>query len=500
MYFERFRPLIAGLVVLLAGFTVASCSSTGSKNLEKALPSWVTHTPSDEGDSYVFVGSGTSESGDIGTAEKAAAADLRDQIVSYLGVQVTSTSTATAKGSLDSYQAQVEQTVVSKSKAEVAGLRIADRFPLQRGKSLTIYLKALYNKVDLDREKARLQALFAEIDDAVSIPEKKGDNLAASGDIFGAIDQYTLAAAAALNPNVDNARIRLERNLGKAQTLLSRLTILPLIGRQTTEVGQAFPKPFAVKVVLGSTLTDPPVSGVSLRFNYKKKVNGRLVFASEMIKTDNKGVASFAYPVPDFATTDNVIVVFDIGPFLDRLSGVPRSSRDRVEALEDTVGKSRVNLPFTVVSGARKIPLSLLLLELDSQGAVLSHFDAQSSLTSVLTKADFRITTLRSTDEASLANASDDRVLSTLRKIAEREGAKRLGFGTASITQLTEDGGMFTAQVNGQFKVWDLHTGNLLYSESKTRIAVGSDKVSATANAMRQLGEEFGKSLVDNLP
>lgn len=463
---------------------LVSCASTPT-GLGNNVPSWVLKTPQTEGDSYVFVASGTSASGDAGEAEKAAAVDLRDQIISYLGVKVTSTTSATAKGSLDSFRTSVEQSVVSQSKAEIAGLRIADRFPLKQGQNLTIYLKALYNKADLDQEKARLAALFAQINDSVSKPEQKGDLLNATGDIQGALDQYTQAALAALNPQVDNGAISFARNLGKATTMVSQLTLLPQTNPSSTVVGQPFAQPFAVKLVRGSGAEAVPIAGASLRFNYKVRQNGHLVLRSVPETTGSDGIALCHLPAPDFAGQAELIVVLDAGPFLDRLSQVPYESRTPVDALEDAVGKTRVNIEYRVVSAALKYPIAW----------ACPQADASSGWTEVMTKAGFQLHTVSS---EGLEGASEEKAFRLL--VSRSPRTPRVAWGEFRVEQTGKDGDMVTARVTGTVKVEETATARLLYSVTRTRWGVGASLSEAETSAFHQLGADLGTSVVDNLP
>ncbi|NNM53759.1 MAG: hypothetical protein HKM05_03440 [Spirochaetales bacterium] len=464
--------------------TLASCASAPA-GLGTNVPSWVLKTPQTEGDSYVFVASGTSATGDAGQAEKAAAVDLRDQIISYLGVKVTSTTSATAKGSLDSFRTSVEQTVVSQSKAEIAGLRIADRFPLKQGQSLTLYVKALYNKADLDQEKARIAALFAQIDDSVSKPEQKGDLLNSTGDIQGALDQYTQAALASLNPQVDNGAISFARNLGKATTMVSQLTLIAQENPRSTVVGEPFPQPFAVKLVRGTGADALPVAGASLRFNYKVRQNGHLVLRSVPEMTGQDGIATCQLPAPDFAGHAELIVVLDAGPFLDRLSQVPYESRTPVDALEDAVGRTRLNIAYQVVSAALKYPIAW----------ACAQNEASSGFTQVMTKAGFQ---LRSVSSEGLGGASDERILRLLTSRSPR--TPRVAWGEFRVDQTGKDGNMITARVSGTVKVEEVATGRLLYSVTRGRWGVGASVKEAETSAFHQLGADLGTSVIDNLP
>lgn len=498
------------IIACSLGGVFVSCSSAPQVPVAKAapaqapvatvtLPDWVVHTPKTEDDDYVFVASGTDPTGDLGAAEKAAAQDLKDQVTTYLGVKVTTTTNAKAKGSLDSYQANVEQSVVSQSKAQVSGLRVSERFPVQTGASLTLYIKALYKQSELDREKARIAALFIEVQDAVAKPEAEGDRLAAQGNYMDAVSQYVLAASAATGPEIENASIKMDRNLGKAQTILSKVRLISQTPPQKTTLGVPFGQTFDVLVVYGSQENPTPLAGVNLRFNYKTRKSGRVLMAGAAVKTDEKGLASFTFPTPDFAARDNLIVVLDVNPFLERLALLPKAQQNKVSAIEDVSAQSRLTLPYTIESAAKETPLALALLDLDDAANPLKKPESANAVQEVLTKAGFTLSPIPGFDPAKLRNLDDGAALGALRPLVDKS-IPRVAFGTLSVSEVSQDGKVFTARAVGTIKVFDLASGKLLYVLTKSRRSIGGDKTTAVAASLRELGTDLGTTLVDELP
>ena len=118
--FLRVRLLlpVSILFILLFGCATASQKSINSNTVRKP-PDWVFTPPPLDNRYMYFTGSGTSRTGDIAEGEQIARGVVLDAIMRYLGVDITSKTTAVAKGSLDSFKTDITQTLTSKSSGKI---------------------------------------------------------------------------------------------------------------------------------------------------------------------------------------------------------------------------------------------------------------------------------------------------------------------------------------------------------------------------------------------
>ena len=100
------------------GLLFSSCLSSP---LSKA-PEWVFAPPKPDSTTTYFVGQATSKGG-LTEAMGDAEANLVAAIVQYLGVEVRVDTNATAKATLDSYSAELKQSVVTQGSGRLAGFK-----------------------------------------------------------------------------------------------------------------------------------------------------------------------------------------------------------------------------------------------------------------------------------------------------------------------------------------------------------------------------------------
>lgn len=202
---------------------LASCVSEPAP---AKAPEWILSTPAPDATYTYFVASSSDAKGDDALATADAANALISQITRYMGVEVTVSSTGEAKGTLDSYSAEVTNVVKQSGSSRVSGFSIKDRYAVRDGSMVTVYILAQYVTADLNKEKARIAALFKEKEDAVAKPEAAGDAAVSDGRIFDAVKSYVSAVVAASGSDIDNAAIKMERNVNKTRTLLDRKSVV----------------------------------------------------------------------------------------------------------------------------------------------------------------------------------------------------------------------------------------------------------------------------------
>ena len=142
--------------VVLAGLLAAGCAS-GPEAGSEAPPQWVLTAPPEK-DGYVYyVGAG--ERGSIAASEEAARQEIINEIMQFIGVDVTSEADTTVKATLDSYQAEMVSSIKVQGSAKLKSLALEDKW-VNPADGTSVYLLVKYSKADLIAEQKRLEALI----------------------------------------------------------------------------------------------------------------------------------------------------------------------------------------------------------------------------------------------------------------------------------------------------------------------------------------------------
>jgi hypothetical protein len=460
-------------------------------------PDWATATPQPDAAYHYFTGAGTSGKNDQAQAEQTARGALIDEIMRYIGVKVTSETTAVARASIDSFKTDVMQSVTQTGSGRIAGLEIADKFVEKRSNGTTVYLLARYNKTDLAKEKKRIEDIFIEQQRAVSGPEEAARRLEAEGDYFAAVVKYIEAAAAAAKSDIDNAKIKFERNINSAKGALDRIGLVKLNDNLTTAAGTPFAEPFRLKVVAGATAGDHGIPDAALRASFTEIKGDRKQVKSVALKTDADGVASFTYPVPEFVGSERLTMALDIDAYLETLRGLPKDLSVMIGGLEDSAVSKRAVFVLTTVSKAREVETGIAVVALDESGNPIAGTDFASGIMKSLSDARFSVKVLP-LDAAGITGRQDADVIGAAAKAAAVKTG-RVIFGTAEFGGSEIDGGNVFVRVSGTVKVADLKTGAILLTVTRNKQALGKNAAAALAAAFRQLGQDIGQEIANKL-
>lgn len=489
------RKLIPALLIALV------CAGCVSSPAQKApAPAWVLSTPAPDATYTYFVASSSDERGDAALATEDAAAALISQITRFMGVTVTVETTGIARGSLDEYSAEVTSVVRQQGTSRIAGFSVKDRYESREGSRITVYILAQYVTADLNREKARIAALFREREDAVSRPEAAGDAAVAAGRAFDAIKSYVEAAVAASGSDIDNADVKMERNVNKARTVLGRLRFVRVDAPSVAALGRPFPKPFQAKLVYGEGDAAPGVPGAEVFMVYQtRNAAGRTLTRTERGLTDANGVVSFAPPPPDFVGRASFTFRLSFDALRDLMDRIPVRYDAYVQALADDMGRRLLSFDYSVTSAAKDVATGVVVIDLAGEGAAATTSVAQGALFEVLAREKFKAG-LAPLDAALIISGDDARII----EAARRQYSPALGrviYGTALVTQAAKDGTMWTASARMSVKVVDLANGMVLYATEKLAMAVGADEAAARRAALQQVAREaVAKDLMTNLP
>jgi hypothetical protein len=468
---------------------------------ERSAPAWTMTTPAPDSSRTYFVGYSADPGGDLVKATDAATSNLVAEIMKYLGVRVTAESTATAKATLDSYAAQVLTTVKEESAGRLAGFAVRDKYVYRdpTTRQVFVYVLASYETADLDKEKRRIAALFQEQDDAVAKPEAQGKALLEAGRAFEAVQRFVEAAMAATGPGVDNAAVKVERNINNARAVLLRLHFIKAAEEYRASLGQPFAKPFRLRLVYGDGPEARGVAGAQLLVSWQRRQGTRTVAKTESATTDQDGYLSFTPPAPDFVGKARLVVRVDFQPAMDVLGRLPASFASYRGDLPGELASLSVDLPYEVVSNARNLATALAIVDLDESGQAQAGAAAQAGVAEALTKAGFSLPGL-SLDPALVASGAEGAILGAA-KASLGGRAERLAYGTARIVALRRDGQMYLADAQAQVRVVELSTGRLILGVDRQATGIGTDEASARRAAWRELGlNAIGAELLASLP
>jgi hypothetical protein len=480
--------LSAVLVLLLIGCAGGPAS--------KPAPEWVYTTPQPDATYFYFTGSGTSKENDQAMAEEIARGVVIDAIMQYIGVKVTSDTTATAKASLDSFKADIQQTVKTSGAGRIAGLQIADKYVEKRADGTTVYLLARYNLADLNKEKARIAELFRQTIAAITDPQNRGKNLESRGSYYLAAVQYIQAAAAAAKSGVDNWKIYFEQNINSAKQALGRVTLVKVNDNLSTAVGTPFSQPFTVKAVSGAAASDAGIPDVTLAAGYVEIRNDRKQAKTAQIKTNEDGVATFTYPVPEFVGQEKVTMRMDIDAYLETLQGLPSELSTMVGGLEDVAVDKKAVFTLTSVSMAKEIETGIVVVMLDAGGAPLAGSEFSSGVMKALSDAKFKVKVLTLAPE-SISGKSDAEIIAAASGVAGTTA--RVIFGSAQYGGSEAEGAQFFARASATVKVADYKTGQILLTVTKNKSALGKSEAAARSAAFQQLGQDVGQEIANKL-
>lgn len=486
-------------ITMLVVFAAASCVSTPAPAKAKA-PEWTLSTPAPDATYTYFVASSSDSKGDTAVATEDAANALISQLIRYMGVKVTVETSGQAKGSLDSYSAEVTNVVKQSGAGRVSGFTVKDRFVVRDGSLVTVYILAQYVTADLNKEKARIAALFKEQEDAVAKPEAAGDAAVASGRLFDAIKSYIEAVAAASGSDIDNADIKLERNVNKARAVLAKIGFARIDAPATAGIGKAYAKPFQARLTYGEGASAAGIPGAEVYVTYQRRQStGRVVTKTERVLSDEKGVVSFSPPAPDFVGKASLSFSLNLDSARDLLDKVPPKFDAYLGAIQEDMSRRSIAFEYVITSEARTIPTGVVVVDLGDDGKPASTSVAQGALFETLAKEKFKAG-LAPLDPALVTSMTDAAILKSA-KAQYGSGLARLIYGVARIDQAVKDGSMWQATARMTVRCVEFATGTILYSVEKTNIAVASDEATARRSAMLQVAREtVAKDLMANLP
>lgn len=531
---------------LLAAVLLSGCVS---QQPSEQMPEWVLQPPPDTEDTVYFNGSATVSDGGIPEATQRATEAIIDDIVRYLGVRIESTTTAEARATLDTYEAQITHQITERSEARVTGMRIVDRHVQERESELSVYLLVAYERSALEAEKQRIRSLFQERVAEVEEPAAQAAELAAQGRTFEAVQRYLDAATAAASADIDNAAVKLREMLRAATQLVSQMEIVPRSGPEQLQLNEPVSQPFRATVVRsggstggagisgeastgsggggttgsassaggsGSSLEAPtsggdgptsgaalagraaggaPVPNAVLEVSYRiMRSNGRVGVETRTVRSNGEGAVEFELPRPQMIGAQTLTMALDLSAALEPLSGLDGVPGEQLDALQRAVAQTRARFQYEVVSRAREIPTAVVVLERDAAGNPLGTSRTSGGIVSALSSAGFRVRTA-SADPAVFEQYDP---LPAIRTGLDGS-VERVIYGTVGIDSFNEEDGI-VVRVTGSVRAVSLESGAVVFSAEGLQYSRAANAQSALNSAFRSIGEQLGSKLVNGLP
>jgi hypothetical protein len=479
------------LAVLLFG-----CASAPESTEPTEAPDWVLGAPPQEAGYAFFVGAGTDDQGRTAAAEEGASLSMIDSIVRYLGVEITSQSTAEARATLDEFEAEVTQQIRQESEARLEGFQLVDRFVDRRGDSVTVYLLGRYEERALEAERRRLRGLFEEQVALVEEPAQEARRLLSDGDYFQATQKFLDAAAAAASSNIRNADVKFTENIRSAREVVSSFEFV----KQNDDLSTFVAEPFTDRFVAQLRRSDNgrPVPNAKIVASYRERLqNGRMGIRTASLRTDADGYVSFA-PAPPRAVGEwSLTMSLDLTDQLSPLDAVRGDDARFVDDLRDSIASQRTVFTYQVLSRSRSVPTGVLIADTDIAGNILGSNATAAGVVQFLTDADFNVQLLPVDSRVLLSGETAD----VVRRIRSQVSGSvdRVILGIVGIEEFEEADGVLV-KVSGSVSAVDLNTGAVLYSTSTFQRSRGNSANSAISAAFRSMGLKVGEEMANNLP
>jgi hypothetical protein len=446
--------------------TAPAASSAGTA--KPVPPDWTSKSVYVENGNLVFVITGAELADQNALALSAMSA--------YLNLPTSSTTSVAAIKEIKKFLARESAILAS------------DKF-LQDGKG---WWKIAVPKADWDDNRGKLKAMLEAAPDSTD-PERLADDLLRQGKYADAVSAYLTAAASAVAAGHAPNPGKFKSAFGKAQDVVSKLTLTSPTAALTTNIGQAFDQTFDVRVSFGTQAGAPMAPGVPVKFTFPAKTDGTLGTTSVSMVSDTQGFAKFAMPAPSFTVRDSVTVTIDVTAWEQMLAAAPQDFQTQAAALDNPDHK--LLLPYAVESAAKQTPLIVALADSDDKGG-LRHQESTSALIAALQKLGYQASGIQV--NLSLLKSPRDNVIVTAWKFQGKTTGRAV-YGTVSLVSATT-AAPFTAEVAGSVKVVDLETNKLVYQLKSGKIVTATDRATAIIQAFRQWGQETAATFDSELP
>ncbi len=478
-----------------AAILFAACVSPSGA--QKA-PAWIMGAPRPDATHTYFTAEATDQAGDRAKAADAAVNAVIATVVKYLGVTVKAEFEGESLATLDSYGASMKQSVTVAGSARFAGFTVAEIFyapsKQRKSKAVTAYVLVKYETAEMEKERARLQALIDEQQALVLAPERDGGAALAEGRDADAARLFLQAAAGAASLAVDNREVKIRRNLDKALNAIAGIRLTRASAPERVVANRAPGAPFVVKAQRGGE-GGTPVRGAPLVATYQRKqASGRLVGRTEGLATAADGTAAFALPPLDYVGESKLTFALESGAMREYLDALPGEFSAQADAIGRELAGKAIDVAFSIASDAKAHPVGVAIADVGETGTPEGSAAQRAALEELLAQG-FSASALVVPVDA-LAKGDGAAIIAA----AKAASPARIVYGTAAVSETKKDGGAYVASCRISLAAIDAASGALLAACEKTVKAIGTTEADAKRAAWKAAGSAALKELLPKLP
>ncbi len=242
--------------------------------------------------------------------------------------------------------------------------------------------------------------------------------------------------------------------------------------------GKNFETPYQIKV---TAKDETPAADFAVTVRYpSSKQDGKVVFAENLLKTDEQGIASFTPEAPAFA-------------FDSFAAFYPAKDSDDEEVAKEAE-KHIVSAPFIVQTDKKSAGGVIALVDFNKNGVpVTSNPVSSSTLLMNLMKNGF--TKVGNIDLTNGVLKNDVDKLCRDAKSVTGNTATYLIYGTVKYGEVTNADDGITYNLIGELKCLDLKSGTIVVSETMTGKATNKNDWTALTQARQNLSEKFARAI-----
>jgi hypothetical protein len=187
----------------------------------------------------------------------------------------------------------------------------------------------------------------------------------------------------------------------------------------------------------------------------------------------------------------------DVSDALESLFDVPDELYSQVEGFEQLVQSKKVTFSFESMSMASKISTGIAVFDLDASGNPIALTETSAGLLESLGQAGFQVNNL----PVAVTNVAGRPSAQVAQFLNNNFGTQvqRAIFGTAKISDHSQDNDTVIIQVTGTVTVVELASGKTLLTVNKSKRAQGTNASAALSTAFKKLGEDIGEAIINQL-
>ncbi len=495
------------LVLILIGCAHSRARRTKFKEKliyasSKKRPDWITNIP--ESKKYMYFVGSSPDVETLNEGKKKAVSDALRQVVNTIGVKVTAQTTQVEKYYSEKYQLEITSELMEKGEARLQGAELKDVYyeEYQKpdgSKFFRVWVLVKYSREHIKKEQERLKAILRMRYGEVEELEEKASKAEESYNYFESLIYRINASVAGLK--LDEADIFFNRNITKAEILLTRLKMEKINDNQKGWVGEALPEPLKVFVYMENNGKKYPQKDVPVKFLYKipriKSTGYKyLVYKT---KTDNNGMASFRVEkIYETSDSNQVEAYLDMSSYLKVLTDVPDSFKNEVEQFKSILKGKKVVFNFKSDTKARNIKTSIYIIQLDKDEELLPKPVVAPTIFDILYEKRFFVK-LIDVSPSQLYKLEKSQILERLAKISGKS-TKRIIFGYVKILNYDELSGFYIAQANADVGVYSTDNMKLIKYWNIQQTGTGETKEEARIAVFTEIGKAIGEIASRTMP